>query len=330
MTIEQSFQAHDFTCFCCEEDTTQRCPWCLHAVGWHRCLHRMEKKGLAYADPESYVWKKNTLYHELHDTEVAVLAMLRQGMAREKIQEAITIMYEDGTINADKQTTLLELVQSLSGGLLDTDKVSFSANAQFIAKASQNAATHMTAEEAMHSLHQHEQKFCKLWDESSATYRRYDELGRKPPSQYLALQQLKYRFEHNVPIMIAVAAPAGYGKSQIIMAWLTYLQTQKPIPKWVVLAVTGVAASNAGGTTIHAFFRLRKGQRLFIHFFHFSLWLDHFALPPANTMSREHFFCCYCFAIYITLEIAKYFFTHISVSIHFTNMHPIFPTLSFR
>ena len=58
--------------------------------------------------------------------------------------------------------------------------------------------------------------------------------------------------------MIAVAAPAGYGKSQIIMAWLTYLQTQNPIPKWVVLAVTGVAASNAGGTTVHAFFRLRK------------------------------------------------------------------------
>ena len=58
--------------------------------------------------------------------------------------------------------------------------------------------------------------------------------------------------------MVAVAAPAGYGKSQIIMAWLTYLQTQKPVPKWVVLAVTGVAASNAGGTTVHAFYRLRK------------------------------------------------------------------------
>ena len=47
--------------------------------------------------------------------------------------------------------------------------------------------------------------------------------------------------------MVAVAAPAGYGKSQLISAWLMYLQTQKLVPKWVVLAVTGVAASNVGG-----------------------------------------------------------------------------------
>ena len=60
--------------------------------------------------------------------------------------------------------------------------------------------------------------------------------------------------------MVAVAAPAGYGKSQLISAWLMYLQTQKLVPKWVVLAVTGVAASNAGGTTVHAFFRLRKNE----------------------------------------------------------------------
>ena len=51
----------------------------------------------------------------------------------------------------------MELVQSLSGGLLDTDKVSFSANAQFIAKASQNAATHLTADEALRSLKQLEE-----------------------------------------------------------------------------------------------------------------------------------------------------------------------------
>ena len=59
--------------------------------------------------------------------------------------------------------------------------------------------------------------------------------------------------------MVAVAAPAGYGKSQLIMAWLMYQQTRNPVQKWVVLAMTGVAASNAGGTTLHAFFRLRKG-----------------------------------------------------------------------
>ena len=119
----------------------------------------MQKKGLAYADPESYVWKKNTLYHELHDTEVAVLGMIRQDMARTSIQQAIQDMWKDGK---DKEKSLMQLVQSLSGGLLDTDKVSFTANAQFIAKASQNAATHLTADEALTSLKQHEDKFFTL------------------------------------------------------------------------------------------------------------------------------------------------------------------------
>ena len=151
-------------------------------------------------------------------------------------------------------------MQSLSGGLLDTDKIAFSANAQFIAKASQNAITQLTPQEARIALKQMEEEFCKLWDDASGTYRPYGELGRHPPSQYLALQQLKYRLEKDVPIMVAVAAPAGYGKSQLISAWLMYLQTLKEPPKWVVLAVTGVAASNAGGTTVHAFFRLRKNE----------------------------------------------------------------------
>ena len=258
MTLEQSFQKQDYTCACCQTTLAHRCPWCIHAVGWHRCLHRMRQEGLPYADPRSYVWKKNTLYHELHDTEVSVLSMLRQGLGRASIQQAIEELHKDGTIDADKQKNLLQLVQSLSGGLLDTDDVRFSANAQFIAKASHNAASHLTVEEARASLQRLVEKFTKLWDIQTASHRRFDEMNQAAPSQYLALQQLIYRLENNKPIMVAVAAPAGYGKSQIIIAWLTHLQTKNPIPKWVVLAVTGVAASNAGGTTIHAFFRMRK------------------------------------------------------------------------
>ena len=139
----------------------------------------MQRQGLAFADPESYVWKKNTLYHELHDTEVAILGMIRQGMSRTNIQKAIQDLYDAGTIDADKQKALLQLVQALAGGLLDTDKVCFSANAEFIAKASQNTATHLNAAEALRALKQLEEKFCKVWDATSASYRRYDEVGKK-------------------------------------------------------------------------------------------------------------------------------------------------------
>ena len=125
--------------------------------------------------------EENTLYHELHDTEVAVLGMIRQGMPRTTIQQAVQDLCKNGTIDAAKEKSLLELVQSLSGGLLDTDKISFSANAQFIAKASQNAATQLTPQEALMTLKQLEEKFCKLWDDASGTYRPYGEIGRNPP-----------------------------------------------------------------------------------------------------------------------------------------------------
>ena len=108
----------------------------------------------------------------------------------------------------------------------------------------------LSVEEAIAQLGVLKQKFTKLWDEQSASYRDFKELQRKAPSQYLALQQLIYRSDNHRPIMAAVAAPAGYGKSQIIVAWLTHLQTVTPVQKWVVLAVTGVAASSAGGTTL--------------------------------------------------------------------------------
>ena len=49
------------------------------------------------------------------------------------------------------------------------------------------------------------------------------------------------------------------------MSWMTYQQTLPDRPTWVVLAVTGVAAANAGGTTVHAFFRLRKNAKSAIY-----------------------------------------------------------------
>ena len=80
------------------------------------------------------------------------------GLPRIKIQETIQTLFADGAIDEAKTTSLMELVQSLSGGLLDTDKVSFSANAKFIAKGTQNVAAGMTIPEAEASLKQREVK----------------------------------------------------------------------------------------------------------------------------------------------------------------------------
>ena len=65
------------------------------------------RERFAYADPASYVWKKNTLYHELHDNEVTVLGMIRQDHPRENIQQAIQDMRKHGTIDAATETSLM-------------------------------------------------------------------------------------------------------------------------------------------------------------------------------------------------------------------------------
>ena len=58
------------------------------------------------------------------------------------------------------------------------------------------------------------------------------------PSQYLAFRQLQMRFQGAEPIAVAVPAPAGFGKSELIAAWTCY--TTQGV-HWETVAVTGVA-----------------------------------------------------------------------------------------
>ena len=66
-----------------------------------------------------------------------------------------------------------------------------------------------------------------------------------PPSQYTALQQLKYRMSLDKPILVSIIAPAGFGKSELLAAWQYYLMTQRL--EWATLATTGVSSTTLGG-----------------------------------------------------------------------------------
>ena len=72
-----------------------------------------------------------------------------------------------------------------------------------------------------------------------------------PPSQYTALQQLKYRMSLDKPILVSIIAPAGFGKSELLAAWQYYLMTQRL--EWATLATTGVSSTTLGGATLHWF-----------------------------------------------------------------------------
>ena len=71
----------------------------------------------------------------------------------------------------------------------------------------------------------------------------------RPPSQLVAFNQLKFRFEHRKPIATCIFGPAGFGKTEISAAWLCYVKLHGAF--WQSSAPTGVAATQIAGSTLH-------------------------------------------------------------------------------
>ena len=265
--LERVFAAPQTRCECCRLEISGRCVWCTHARGWHRCQRRCCEEQIAYADPRSYAWAPNSLHHEGQDTEITILSMLRQGLSRVHVQTVLEHLREGAQITAVKHEELMRLVQAHSGGLFDSGPVHPTANGEFIAAKYLGSGSKVTREEAAKSLAAYQLRFQKLWDATTSTYRAFSDFApvRHVPSQHVALKQLCFRWERGVPILVVIPAPAGYGKSEIIAAWMAYQKTQTTRVDWAILAVTGVAAANAGGTTVHAFFQMRKGKAALIY-----------------------------------------------------------------
>ena len=153
----------------------------------------MKSENLAFADFSSFVWKKNTLYHVHHDTEVTILSMLRQGKSTASIHGVLEQLLTDGAVTTDKHKDMVRLIQSMSGGLLDADPTNFKAKSQFIATGKANSSQVLSRDEAAVKLQEYEDKFLAIWDEETSTYLKHSEHtpSKQMPTQYLALQQLK-------------------------------------------------------------------------------------------------------------------------------------------
>ena len=102
-----------------------------------------------------------------------------------------------------------------------------------------------------------EDKMQRLWDFDANCYRLYHQFTppRQVPFQYLAFDQLRLRFLKGQPILASILAPAGYGKSELLSSWLHF--TTSHGLQYAVCAVTGVAATQLSGCTIHNLLSLR-------------------------------------------------------------------------
>ena len=97
-----------------------------------------------------------------------------------------------------------------------------------------------------------------VYSETHQAYVHWTTAGNtQPPSQALAFDQLKLRFLHDEPIVVCLYAGAGYGKSEIIAAWTAYTELHNE--QYMVVSPTGVAATQVGGCTMHAFAMMSLG-----------------------------------------------------------------------
>ena len=90
----------------------------------------------------------------------------------------------------------------------------------------------------------------RLWSFDTLCYVQ----ANPPTSQFKAYRQLALRQLLDKAMFIIIHAEAGYGKSDLVMAFM--LHEEMHSREWVKLAPSGVAALNVKGFTLHFFLRM--------------------------------------------------------------------------
>ena len=165
-------------------------------------------------------------------------------------------LLEHGQIDEAKHAELHRLVLARTGRVLDTDPLYPVPNQTTVLSHGTLRALRSDPEVLRKKAAAFERKLQLRWDDTQGSYRLWSEIPGMPlPSQYVAFQQLKLRFEQGAPILAAVVAPAGFGKSELIAAWRCFTELSGAC--WQAVAVTGVAATQVAGATLHNFLRMQ-------------------------------------------------------------------------
>ncbi len=247
--LEKALQVSSSCCLCCKKEAVQKCFLCAKASGWHRCLCRPANDDNALAH-YNFMWKPGDLYNmQGHDVDVCVLHMLDQAVYPGRIIRMLDDLKEQDLLSAAKFEELVLFVRARSG-----------ADQDIAGKEGAHGRLHgvkkLSSAECAHQLREVEARLQSYWDDEAGCYKAWKEFSpvRSPPSQHLAFLELKARDLANQAICVALVAPAGFGKSDLLKAWNLHLCSQEH--HWPILGPTGISASNCGGNTIHSYLYL--------------------------------------------------------------------------
>ena len=259
MLLDTEFSRPGTRCECCVEaevkpDTSPSCSWCLNTKGWHRCPKTCPAPS-SFGDLALFRWKPGTLYKAGNqDVHSSILEMLNQAVSRKKIMALLKNLHDNEQIDDAALEELQRLVVTRTGAVPDTDPLYPVPNQQLVLSHNAQRETVKDKGKLRAKIVELQHRMRSLWDSTTASYVHWGDLAaqdRTVPTQALAFAQLKFRFEHGEPILVSVPSPAGYGKSELVAAWLTFMTLHDV--HWETLAATGVAATQVAGSTLHSF-----------------------------------------------------------------------------
>ena len=256
--LETILGEKDKVCACCEL-SVGKCTWCTRAIGYHRCQRLVAAHSLSLCDIRAYAWKRHSLYDaEGFDIQVCVLQMLGRSAPKQEIADMLDNLYENNYLKLDKYSYWMRFLSEQSNTFIDKGSVTTKPNHTPILQSSAAPWRLQDRKTLLANLARLEDKMQNVWDSRDGVYKKWNEFTppRSIPAQYKAFQQLKYRFQDPTQfIAVALVAPAGFGKSELLSAWLHFLEERGVC--WEPLGITGIAAAQLSGRTVHNFALLR-------------------------------------------------------------------------
>ena len=257
--LEQFLAAQDLTCACCESVRGDRCKWCLQACGWHRCQHRCRTGGFSLSCTAAWRWKRNSLYHiGGHDVDACVFDMLKRAAPKDRILRVLASLLDNQLLAQERCNELVRLITVNMKGAWDPDPLLTPSVHKLVLSHSEFSSLCASTDTMKQRLHSLEARMQNYWDADSAAYMPWHAFDppRRVPSQYLAYLALLKRLDDPASFFVALVAPAGFGKTELLASLrLHCCLRNKPIAM-TSLAVTGVAASQNAGSTVHNYFWL--------------------------------------------------------------------------
>ena len=257
MALETWFAQQDLLCECCQKPKVDRCTWCLQACGWHRCQHRCRERHLTLSCIGAFRWKPYSLYHlRGHDVDAAIFDMLRRSDSQGRITKMLTNLEENGLLTHEHYEELLRLVLANINAVVDADPILAPPEQNLSLSHAELEALSQSPEYIRAKLDAVVKRMQRYWDASTASYRSWQDFEpkRPVPTQYLAYRAILKRMECPMSFFIALVAPAGFGKTELLTALRLHCALHGIT--MTCLAVTGVAAAQNAGSTVHSFLYL--------------------------------------------------------------------------